>query len=130
MGIGFAIPINLVKQVMESIINNGAVTRGWIGVEPQNLNKELLVSLSLPINTAGVLLSGVLEGGPADKGGARPGDVITAVNSNPTKDVRQLLNQIAQIRPGDQANLKILRKNQEIEIKILTGKRPKPNLKN
>lgn len=124
MGIGFAIPVNLAKQVMESIINNGAVTRGWIGVEPQNLNKELLVSLGLPINTTGILLSGVLEGGPAAKGGVRPGDVITAVNSNPTKDVRQLLNQIAQIRPGDQANLKILRKNQEIEIRVQAGRRP------
>ncbi len=130
MGIGFAIPINLAKQVMESIIGNGSVTRGWIGVEPQNLNKELLDSLGLPIGTTGVLLSGVLEGGPAAKGGVRPGDVITAVNSNPTKDVRQLLNQIAQIGPGDQANLKILRKNKEFEIKILAGRRPKPNLKN
>ena len=130
MGIGFAIPINLAKQVMEYIIGNGSVTRGWIGVEPQNLNKELLDSLGLPIGTTGVLLSGVLEGGPAAKGGVRPGDVITAVNSNPTKDVRQLLNQIAQIGPGDQANLKILRKNKEFEIKILAGRRPKPNLKN
>ena len=130
MGIGFAIPVNLAKQVMESIVGNGSVTRGWIGVEPQNLNKELSLSIGLPSDTVGVLLSGVLDGGPAAKGGVRPGDVITAVNSNPTKDVRQLLNQIAKIEPGDQANLKILRKNKELEIKIFTGKRPKPNLKN
>ena len=126
MGIGFAIPINLAKQVMESILSNGSVTRGWIGVEPQNLSKELSESLGLPKNTSGVLLSGVLEGGPAAKGGIKPGDVLVAVNGNSTKDVRQLLNQIAQISPGNEATLKILRKDKELELKVQTGKRPKP----
>ncbi len=124
MGIGFAIPINLAKQVMESILNNGSVTRGWIGVEPQNLSKELSESLGLPQNTAGVLLSGVLEDGPAAKGGIKPGDVLIAVNGNSTKDVRQLLNQIAQISPGNEANLKILRKDKELELRVQAGKRP------
>ncbi len=126
MGIGFAIPINLARQVMESILNNGSVTRGWIGVEPQNLSKELSESLGLPQNTVGVLLSGVLEGGPAARGGIKPGDVLVAVNGNSTKDVRQLLNQIAQIGPGNEAILKILRKDKELELKVQTGKRPKP----
>lgn len=126
MGIGFAIPINLAKQVMESILSNGSVTRGWIGVEPQNLSKELLESLGLPSSTQGVLLSGVLEGGPAAKGGVKPGDVLITVNGNPTKDVRQLLNQIAQIAPGNEAKLKILRKDKELELTVQTGKRPKP----
>lgn len=126
MGIGFAIPINLAKQVMESILSNGSVTRGWIGVEPQNLSKELLESLGLPSSTQGVLLSGVLEGGPASKGGVKPGDVLITVNGNPTKDVRQLLNQIAQIAPGNDAKLKILRKDKELELTVQTGKRPKP----
>ena len=126
MGIGFAIPINLAKQVMESILSNGSVTRGWIGVEPQNLSKELLESLGLPTSTQGVLLSGVLEGGPAAKGGVKPGDVLITVNGNPTKDVRQLLNQIAQIAPGNDAKLKILRKDKELELTVQTGKRPKP----
>ena len=130
MGIGFAIPINLAKQVMESILGNGSVTRGWIGVEPQNLSKELLESLGLPQNTAGVLLSGVLEGGPAAKGGIKPGDVLVAVNGNTTKDVRQLLNQIAQIGPGNEATLKILRKDKELELKVQTGKRPRPKTMN
>ena len=130
MGIGFAIPINLAKQVMESILANGSVTRGWIGVEPQNLSKELLESLGLPQNTAGVLLSGVLEGGPAAKGGIKPGDVLVAVNGNATKDVRQLLNQIAQIGPGNEATLKILRKDKELELKVQAGKRPKPKTMN
>ena len=130
MGIGFAIPINLAKQVMESIINNGSVTRGWIGVEPQNLSKELSESLGLPKNTIGVLLSGVLEGGPAAKGGVKPGDVLVAVNGNSTKDVRQLLNQISQISPGNEATLKILRKDKELELRVQAGKRPKPKTTN
>jgi len=126
MGIGFAIPVNLAKQVMESILANGSVTRGWIGVEPQNLSKELLESLGLPSNTSGVLLSGVLEGGPAARGGAKPGDVLIAVNGNPITDVRSLLNQIAQISPGNDAKLTILRKGKEMELIAQTGKRPKP----
>ena len=106
------------------------MTRGWIGVEPQNLSKELSESLGLPKNTAGVLLSGVLEGGPAAKGGIKPGDVLVAVNGNSTKDVRQLLNQIAQISPGNEATLKILRKDKELELKVQAGKRPKPKTMN
>ena len=126
MGIGFAIPINLAKQVMESIITNGNVTRGWIGVEPQNLSKELLESLGLPPNTNGVLLSGVLEGGPADRAGLKPGDVLTAVNTHPITDVRALLNQVAQLGPGNDINIKILRKGKELVLPVQIGKRPKP----
>jgi serine protease DegQ len=126
MGIGFAIPVNLAKQVMESILNNGSVTRGWIGVEPQNLSKELAESLGLAGNTEGVILSGVLEGGPAERGGAKPGDVLIAVNNQSTKDVRQLLNQIAQLGPGNEATIKVLRKGKELELKVSIGKRPKP----
>lgn len=128
MGIGFAIPINLAKQVMESILANGSVTRGWIGVEPQNLSKELSESLGLPGNTTGVLISGVLEGGPAARGGVKPGDVLISVNGNPIKDVRGLLNQVAQINPGNQAKLTILRKGKEVELTTQVGKRPKPKL--
>ena len=130
MGIGFAIPVNLAKQVMESILKNGSVTRGWIGVEPQNLSKELSESLGLPGNTEGVLISGVLEGGPAARGGVKPGDILTTVNGNKIKDVKQLLNQIAQIGPGNEASLKVYRKDKELELKIQTGKRPKPKTLN
>jgi serine protease DegQ len=126
MGIGFAIPVNLAKQVMEAILKNGSVARGWIGVEPQNLSKDLAESLGLPGNTEGVLLSGVLEGGPAARGGLKPGDVLVAVNGSQIKDVKQLLNQIAQIGPGNEATLKILRKGKESVLTVQTGKRPKP----
>jgi serine protease DegQ len=126
MGIGFAIPVNLAKQVMESIISNGGVTRGWIGVEPQNLSKELAESIGLAFNTQGVLLSGVLEGGPADRAGAKPGDVLIAVNGQPIKDVRELLSKVSELKPGAEATLSALRKNKELELRVQIGKRPKP----
>jgi serine protease DegQ len=125
MGIGFAIPINTAKQVMESILTSGSVTRGWIGVEPQNLSKELAESLSLPKDTRGVLISEVLEGGPADKAGMKPGDVLTQVNGQSVNDVAALLNRIAQTNPGDEAKITLLRKGKQMNVRIQVGKRPK-----
>jgi serine protease DegQ len=129
MGIGFAIPINTAKQVMESILTNGSVTRGWIGVEPQNLSKELAESLSLPKDTIGVLISGVLEGGPADKAGIKPGDVLTEVNDQTVSDVVTLLNRIAQTSPGDEAKINLLRKGKPMALNVQIGKRPKSKMK-
>ncbi|QWD12825.1 Do family serine endopeptidase [Polynucleobacter paneuropaeus] len=127
MGIGFAIPINLAKQVMESILKTGSVTRGWIGVEPQNLSPEIAKSIGLPQNTHGVIISGVLEGGPADRGGIKPGDVITTLNTKSVVDVRDLLNQVAAIQPGQTVSLSIIHKSKEQDLKLQVGQRPKPN---
>ncbi|QWE20737.1 Do family serine endopeptidase [Polynucleobacter sp. AP-Kolm-20A-A1] len=126
MGIGFAIPISLAKQVMQSILANGSVSRGWVGVEPQNLNPELSESLGLPANAKGVLISGILEGGPASRGGVKPGDVLLSVNATPTNSVRDLLDTIASIAPGTEVELKILRNGKDFNLKVQTGKRPKP----
>ena len=127
MGIGFAIPINLAKQVMESILKTGGVTRGWIGVEPQNLSPDLAKSIGLPQNTRGVIISGVLEGGPADRGGIKPGDVITTMNTKSIVDIRDLLNQVAAIQPGQTVSLIIIRKSKEQDLKLQVGQRPKLN---
>jgi serine protease DegQ len=124
MGIGFAIPVNLAKQIMDSILVNGSVTRGWIGVEPRNISKELKESLQLPSGTEGVLISGVLQGGPAERGGMRPGDVLLSVNNQAISDVRQLLNQIAHLVPGDKAQINIFRKSKITSLNIQVGKRP------
>jgi len=125
MGIGFAIPINIAKQVMESILTSGSVTRGWIGVEPQNISKELAESLNLPKDTTGVLISGVLEGGPADKAGMKPGDLLTQVNDQAVNDVVTLLNRIAQTSPGDEVKINLVRKGKLMALKLQVGKRPK-----
>lgn len=125
MGIGFAIPIDLAKQVMNSIISNGSVTRGWIGVEPQNLNPELLESLGLPKSTQGVLITGILANGPADQAGVKPGDILIAVNEISIKDVKQLLHLISGMKPEDTAALKVISKKKENDLLVRVSKRPK-----
>jgi len=126
MGIGFAIPINLAKQVMESIIKTGGVTRGWIGIEAQNLTPELIDSLRLPKDIRGILVTGVLEGGPADHANLKPGDVLISLNNKSIKDVRGLLDQVAGIEPGTVINCIIIRKEKEISLSIKISRRPKP----
>jgi len=130
MGIGFAIPINLVKQVMESIIKNGEVTRGWIGVEPQNLSSELISSMRLPKNTHGILVAGVLDGGPANNAGLKPGDVLVSLNNESINDVRELLNRVAGIEPGTEVSCKVIRKDKELSMSIKISKRPKLKFSN
>lgn len=129
MGIGFAIPINLAKQVMESIITKGEVIRGWIGVEPQNLSLEQIKTMGLPNNQKGILLTGILEGGPADRAGIKPGDVISSVNHHEIKNVRELLNTIALIKPGETADIRIIRNRKDLNLWVVVGKRPRPNAK-
>jgi serine protease DegQ len=124
MGIGFAIPVNLAKQVMESIVANGSVTRGWMGVEPRELTPEIIEAFKLPKDAKGVLISGLLKNGPAEMGGVKPGDLLKEVNDKPIADVRGLLNAVANLTPGDAAKLLVDRKGQSIVLSVQIGKRP------
>ena len=124
MGIGFAIPVNLAKQVMESIVANGSVTRGWMGVEPRDLSTEIIEAFKLPKDSKGVLISGVLKNGPAELGGLKPGDILKEVNDQPVKDVRNLLNTVAALVPGSNAKVVVDRKGQSVILSIAIGKRP------
>jgi len=124
MGIGFAIPVNLAKQVMESIVTNGSVTRGWMGVEPRDLSPEIIEAFKLPKDAKGVLISGVLKNGPAELGGVKPGDILKEVNDEPIKDVRSLLNNVASLTPGNNAKVVVDRKGQSVVLSIAIGKRP------
>ena len=129
MGIGFAIPVSTAKQVLEGIVKDGQVTRGWIGVEPQELNAELAEAFRLKPEAAkagGVIITGVLQNGPAAQGGIRPGDVITAVNGKPVGNVSQLLTAVAALKPGIPAPLKVLRGDGPVEIAVTPGKRQRP----
>ena len=129
MGIGFAIPVSTAKQVLEGIVKDGQVTRGWIGVEPQELNAELAEAFRLKPESAkagGVIITGVLQNGPAAQGGIRPGDVITAVNGKPVGNVSQLLTAVAALKPGTPAPLKVLRGDGPVEIAVTPGKRQRP----
>ncbi len=128
MGIGFAIPVSLARQVMEQIIQTGTVTRGWIGVGVQDLNSELAESFQLP-DTKGVLIASVMPGSPAAKSGIRPGDVLLAVDGKSLSDSSVMLNVIAAVPPGKAASVKLLRQGKPVELKVLVGKRPAPQLR-
>jgi Do/DeqQ family serine protease len=125
MGIGFAIPVSTAKMVLDQIVKNGAVTRGWIGVEVQEITAPIAESFKLG-GTRGALIAGVLRGGPADKAGVKPGDVLVEVQGRPVADPTSMLNLIAALPPGKPATVKVKRSGQEIDATITVGRRPKP----
>ncbi|MBG6071909.1 MULTISPECIES: S1C family serine protease [unclassified Polaromonas] len=131
MGIGFAIPVSTAKQVLEGIVTEGQVTRGWIGVEPQELNAELIDAFRLKPEAAkagGVIITGVLQNGPAAQGGIRPGDVIMAVDGHPVRNVSQLLTAVAALKPGTPAPLKVLRGDGPVDISVTPAQRQRPRV--
>lgn len=125
MGIGFAIPASLAKQVMEQIATNGSVTRGWIGIEAQDVTPELAESFKLS-KVQGSLIAGVLRESPADIAGIKSGDILLAINNREVADSSSMLNIIAVLKPNEKAVLTIVRQGQEMKVNVLIGKRPKP----
>ena len=124
-GIGFAIPVSLARNVLEQIIRDGEVTRGWLGIEPQEVTPEVAVAFALREGD-GVLIRGVLKNGPADRAGLQVHDMVVEIDGKPTRDGTALLSQIAALTPGHQATLKVLRDNKPLELEVTVGKRPKP----
>ena len=124
LGIGFAIPASTVKQVLEQILQNGAVTRGWIGVGVQDMTRELAESFKLP-DIRGALITEVFRGTPADKAGLKVGDILVAVEGKPVFDSAGMLNLVAALAPGAQTTLKIVREQKEVELRAVIGRRPK-----
>ena len=124
MGIGFAIPVDTARQVMEGLIRDGQVTRGWIGVEPRELTPEIAETLRLPIRQ-GVLITGVLQSGPASEGGLRPGDVVVKVGDKPVASTGQLLNAVASLRPRETAVISVQRGDKALDLNVVVGQRPK-----
>jgi serine protease DegS len=121
-GIGFAIPIDLVNDVMTQITENGYVIRGWLGVEGQNVPLQLLESINLEIQ--GVLITGIDEDGPGDKAGLQVGDIITHINQNEINDTADVLDLIAAGRPGDNFRIDGLRERQSFSVDAVLGQRP------
>jgi serine protease DegQ len=124
MGIGFAIPVSTARQVMESLIRDGQVTRGWIGVEPRDLTPEMADTFSLPVKE-GVLITGVLHNGPAAQGGIKPGDVVVQVGGSAVANTSQLLNAVAALKPGDAAPVRVQRGGEVLSLSVVVAKRPK-----
>ena len=127
MGIGFAIPATLARQVMEQIISQGGVTRGWIGIEAQDITPELAESFKLH-QTEGSLIAGILRNSPADKAGLRAGDILLEIEGKKVSDSGSMLNLIAVLKPNQKAMLKIARSEKILNIPVIIGKRPKPTL--
>jgi serine protease DegQ len=124
VGIGFAIPVSLARDVLAQIIAKGEVTRGWFGIEPQDVDDEIARVLSLP-RPEGVLIRGVQRGGPADRAGIQVGDVVLDVAGRATRDTPALLTRIAELPPGSSAKVTVLRDAKPLTLDVAVGKRPR-----
>jgi serine protease DegQ len=123
VGIGFAIPVSTAKAVLEQIVEQGGVTRGYIGVQTQGVSSEVTEAFKAA-KTSGVLIAGVERDGPAEKAGVKAGDVLVAVNAVPTPDTATMLDTVADLKPGTQASLKLRRDQKELDLQVTVGKRP------
>ena len=124
MGIGFAIPVSLARTVLAQIIKDGAVTRGWLGVEPQAITREAAQALALA-RTDGVLVRALQRDGPADRAGIQVRDVVVEIGGKPTPDVPQLLARIAELAPGSNARITVFRDGKPLDVEVVVAKRPR-----
>ncbi len=125
MGIGFAVPADTAVAVLRALLKDGVVRRGWIGVEPRDLTPELADSLNLAARS-GVLITGVLQDGPAARGGLRPGDVVTQLAGQPVRNTSELLAAVAAQPPGSEATVAVQRNNQPLTLTLAVAQRPLP----
>jgi Do/DeqQ family serine protease len=123
LGIGFAIPAATARSVMESLIKDGKVVRGWIGVEPREFNTEMAETLRLPVQR-GVLIAGVLRDGPAAAGGVQPGDVVVRIGEQPVASTADLLGAVAALPPGSSATVGVQRGDKALELTVKIAQRP------
>ena len=124
VGIGFAIPVSTAKTVMEAIIAHGQVVRGWVGIETQDITPELAESFGLPQQN-GTIIAGVVRNGPADRAGIRPGDILLTVDGKKVGNTNEMLNLIAQLKPGGKSTMTVMRKNRSSTVSVTVGKRPR-----
>jgi len=125
LGIGFAIPAGTARQVMQQIVATGSVTRGYIGVEPQDITPEIAEAFRLP-RKEGAIVAGVMRGSPAERAGVRVGDILVDVDGKPVTNTTTMLDVIAQLQPGSTVPFHFLRDGKTVELPIRIGKRPAP----
>jgi serine protease Do len=123
IGIGFAIPANMARSVMDQLLKGGKVRRGMLGLTIQQVTPDLASSLGLS-NVRGALVSSVQPGSPAERAGLKRGDVITAINGAPVSDSNSLRNQIARTQPGTEVSLTIARDSSEQQVRVTLGELP------
>jgi len=124
LGIGFAIPADTARWVMESLVRDGSVTRGWIGIEPRDLTPEMADSLRLRVK-GGVLVTGVLQNGPAGNAGMKPGDVVVRIADQDIANTGQLFNAVAALKPSTTAAVTVQRGDRVVELKVQVAQRPR-----
>ena len=122
LGIGFAIPVSIARNVLEQIIKDGEVTRGWLGIEPIDVSSDSLRSVALE---SGVAIRGIVRGGPADRAGIHVQDVVVEIDGKPTRDTPALLARIAELPPGNVVKVRIVRERESRDVDVTVGKRPK-----
>jgi serine protease DegS len=122
-GIGFAIPVNLAKDVLTQLIEHGRVIRGWLGIKIQDISPQLAKAFELD-STDGVVISNIVVNGPADKAELDRGDIITHIEGNKVRDFRETLNQISMHKPGDKITLSIIRDGKKMEKTATVSERP------
>jgi len=118
MGIGFSIPVNMAERIQQRLIEDGKVTRGYLGVMIRELDEERVAKLGLEENTGGVLVDRVVDAGPAAKAGLLPEDVILGLDGTPVSDVRRLRERVAAVAPGKVVELEILRAGKRRQVKV------------
>lgn len=124
-GIGFAIPSDLVKQVLQDLIEQGRVVRGWVGVEAQALNPQLAESFGLDPNQHGLIIAGIYRDSPAHEAGLQPGDILLAFDKKPITDAgHTTMNAIASLKPGEKARFTIYRDGKQMDVVVTTVERP------
>jgi serine protease Do len=123
VGIGFAIPINMAKSVMNELISKGKVTRGFIGIILQDVDENLAKALKLK-TTEGALVGDVTPGEPGEKAGIKRGDVITKFDGTKIENVEQLRNLVAEREPGTSVNITLIRDGKEMQVTVVLGERP------
>ena len=116
--------MNVARQTLQDIIANGQVVRGWIGVESTPLSAELAENFGAARDQQGVIITGVLNGGPAARAGLQPGDIVTHINQRPITSVATLRNGITALRPGTPAAFGVLRQGRAVQLQITPGQRP------
>jgi len=127
VGIGFAIPINLARQIMTQLIETGKVVRGWLGVNIQSVDEDVAREMNLP-STDGALITRVMPGSPAEKAGMQDEDFVVALNGTPIRDQNHLMNIVAGFRPGTVVQVKLIRDGRERTLTVKLGERPEdPN---